>query len=156
MENKSVYNANDFQYRVDFAANVISRMGRTTRNFDTCFEMYDGQAVAAALMRRAERFLPAPWLRIFRSTSGKNLPMKMMRQRRTSRGLVSQGMRLSCVPRVNETRTRYSHNFADLKGQPLVNRSHIPGDGKRMLYFRPKYPSTPRYQCFLESLFIAS
>jgi len=53
MGQKSVYNANDFQYRVDFAANVISRMWRTTRSCDTCFEMYDGQPVAAALMRRA-------------------------------------------------------------------------------------------------------
>jgi len=53
MRQRSVYNSDDFQYRVDFAANVISRMGRVTRNFDTCFEMYDGDAVAAALTRRA-------------------------------------------------------------------------------------------------------
>ena len=53
MAQRSVYNLDDFQYRVDFAANVISRMRRITRNFDTCFEMNDGHAVAAALIRRA-------------------------------------------------------------------------------------------------------
>ena len=52
MGERSVYSSYDFQYRVDFAASVISRMGRVTRNFDTCFEMYDGDAVAAALIRR--------------------------------------------------------------------------------------------------------
>jgi hypothetical protein len=60
MGQRSVYNSEDFQYRVDFAANVISRMGRVTRHFDTCFEMYDGHAVAAALMRRARANSAAP------------------------------------------------------------------------------------------------
>ena len=41
-------------------------MGPITRNVDTCFEMYDGLAVAAALIRRA-RGNPA-------GTLAKNLP----------------------------------------------------------------------------------
>ena len=49
---RNVYDDNAFQYRVEFAAAVISRGGETTRNFDTCFEMYDGDQVIAALVRR--------------------------------------------------------------------------------------------------------
>jgi len=43
-----------FAARVAFAAAVIARGGETSRKFDTCFEMYDGDAVAAGLMRRAK------------------------------------------------------------------------------------------------------
>jgi hypothetical protein len=53
MPRKDVYDPNAFAYRVDFAASVIARGGQTTRTFDTCFEMNDGEAVAAALVRRA-------------------------------------------------------------------------------------------------------
>ena len=49
----SVYQSDNFKGRVTFAAGVISSGGRTSRSFDTCFEMYDGAAVAAALVRRA-------------------------------------------------------------------------------------------------------
>lgn len=48
----SVYQDNNFQGRVEFAAAVIARGGHTTRNFDTCFEMADGHEVSAALYRR--------------------------------------------------------------------------------------------------------
>ena len=44
-----------FSYRVDFAAAVISGGRDTTRNFDNCFEMWDGDAVAVALYRRSRR-----------------------------------------------------------------------------------------------------
>lgn len=47
--------AADFKRRVNFAAAVISSGRRTTRSFDSCFENHDGEAVAAALMRRAEK-----------------------------------------------------------------------------------------------------
>jgi hypothetical protein len=50
-----VYEPDNFAGRVAYAAAVISRGGRTSRTFDTCFEMYDGEAVAVALLRRAER-----------------------------------------------------------------------------------------------------
>lgn len=49
----SVYDENNFIGRVNYAASVISRKGGNTRHFDTCFEMYDGDAVAAALYRRS-------------------------------------------------------------------------------------------------------
>lgn len=49
----SVYQSDNFKGRVTFAAGVISSGGRTSRSFDTCFEMNDGAAVAAALVRRA-------------------------------------------------------------------------------------------------------
>lgn len=50
------YTEDAFAYRVDFAARVISSGQRsTTRAFDTCFEMYDGDAVAVALYRRSRR-----------------------------------------------------------------------------------------------------
>jgi hypothetical protein len=43
----------DFKRRVDFAIRVISDGSTTTRQFDSCFEMYDGDYVVAAIMRRA-------------------------------------------------------------------------------------------------------
>lgn len=51
----SVYDPDNFAGRVNYAATVIMRKGASSRSFDTCFEMYDGAAVAAALVRRAER-----------------------------------------------------------------------------------------------------
>lgn len=45
----------NFKGRVNYAAAVISAGRRTTRSFDNCFENWDGDAVAAALMRRAEK-----------------------------------------------------------------------------------------------------
>jgi hypothetical protein len=50
----SVYDRNNFSGRVNYAATVITRRGTATRCFDTCFEMADGDAVAAALIRRAQ------------------------------------------------------------------------------------------------------
>lgn len=47
------YTPDAFAYRVNFAARVICSGARTTRSFDTCFEMADGDAVAVALYRRA-------------------------------------------------------------------------------------------------------
>lgn len=51
----SPYDADAFSTRVDFAAKRISEGGNHTRHFDTCFEMWDGDAVAVALYRRARR-----------------------------------------------------------------------------------------------------
>ncbi|MPR13160.1 hypothetical protein [Microvirga tunisiensis] len=44
----------NFQGRVDYAAQVISEGAATSRNFDSCFENYDGDEVAAAMVRRSE------------------------------------------------------------------------------------------------------
>lgn len=44
----------NFNGRVCYAAKVIVKGGGHTRGFDNCFENYDGPAVAAALMRRAQ------------------------------------------------------------------------------------------------------
>jgi len=44
-----------FSRRVDTAAAYISGGRRTSRTFDSCFEMWDGDAVAVALLRRAEK-----------------------------------------------------------------------------------------------------
>ena len=44
-----------FQGRVNYAARVISEGSRTSRDFDSCLEEGDGDAVAAALVRRADR-----------------------------------------------------------------------------------------------------
>lgn len=49
----SVYDPDNFHGRVNLAALYISQGRETTRTFDTCFEMYDGDAVATALFRRA-------------------------------------------------------------------------------------------------------
>lgn len=50
----SVYDTENFAGRVKLAASYILQGRRTTRTFDTCFEMHDGDVVAAALYRRAE------------------------------------------------------------------------------------------------------
>jgi hypothetical protein len=47
--------SDDFTGRVNYAARVIANGRQTSRTFDSCFENYDGNAVAAALMRRAEK-----------------------------------------------------------------------------------------------------
>lgn len=45
-----------FNDRVNYAARVISAGAKnTTRNFDNCFEMHDGDAVVSALFRRAQK-----------------------------------------------------------------------------------------------------
>ncbi len=46
--------AESFTRRVDRAARMIAAGDRPTREFDRCFEMHDGDMVAAALIRRAE------------------------------------------------------------------------------------------------------
>lgn len=43
----------NFAARVDYARDVIARGARTSRRFDSCFEQYDGDEVAVALLRRA-------------------------------------------------------------------------------------------------------
>jgi hypothetical protein len=55
MSHSRVYERDAFAYRVNFAAGVIAKGGNTTRNFDTCCEMNDGDAVVAALMQALER-----------------------------------------------------------------------------------------------------
>lgn len=45
----------NFAGRVNYAAQVIAAGRRTSRAFDNCFENGDGDAVAAAILRRAER-----------------------------------------------------------------------------------------------------
>lgn len=48
----SVHDPASFTYRVDYAARCILRGRVHTRGFDDCFEMYDGDAVVAALAHR--------------------------------------------------------------------------------------------------------
>ena len=49
-----VYQEDAFQERVNFAANYIANRRTPTRRFDPCFEMYDGDVVVTALVRRAD------------------------------------------------------------------------------------------------------
>ena len=49
-----VYDSGAFNERVNFAASYISARRPSTRRFDTCFEMHDGDVVVTALIRRAE------------------------------------------------------------------------------------------------------
>lgn len=50
----AVYQSDNFDGRVNLAANYISQGRDTTRTFDSCFEMGDGSAVALALVARAQ------------------------------------------------------------------------------------------------------
>ena len=43
-----------FQDRVEFAINAFRRKATHTRNFSSCFEMSDGDAVVTAIVRRAK------------------------------------------------------------------------------------------------------
>jgi hypothetical protein len=51
----SVYDPDNFSGRVNYAAQCFMRGLRCTRHFDTCFEMADGDAVVAALVRRSAK-----------------------------------------------------------------------------------------------------
>lgn len=51
----SVYEETNFSGRVNYAAQCFMRQIRSSRHFDTCFEMYDGTAVVTALVRRSEK-----------------------------------------------------------------------------------------------------
>lgn len=51
----SVYDADNFAGRVNLAALYISEGRESSRSFDTCFEMDDGEAVGLALYRRAQK-----------------------------------------------------------------------------------------------------
>ena len=51
----SLNDPENFAGRVNFAAFIITKGQNTSRSFDNCFENYDGDAVAAALVRRAQK-----------------------------------------------------------------------------------------------------
>lgn len=43
-----------FRARVEYAANSILNQDTRSREFDSCFEMYDGDVVVAAIVRKSE------------------------------------------------------------------------------------------------------
>ncbi|MDN5925597.1 MAG: hypothetical protein L0I29_00805 [Hyphomicrobiales bacterium] len=45
----------NFRGRVNYAARVIAYGRRATRAFDNCFENYDGDEVATAILRRSKK-----------------------------------------------------------------------------------------------------
>nr|WP_295468861.1 hypothetical protein [Mesorhizobium sp.] len=45
----------NFRGRVNYAAQVIAYGRRPTRAFDNCFENYDGDEVATAILRRSKK-----------------------------------------------------------------------------------------------------
>lgn len=45
----------NFRSRVNYAAHVIAYGRRPTRAFDNCFENYDGDEVATAILRRSKK-----------------------------------------------------------------------------------------------------
>jgi hypothetical protein len=48
------YKPQSFQARVNYAIDIIVRKAPACRTFDACFENWDGDVVAAAILRRAE------------------------------------------------------------------------------------------------------
>lgn len=52
MATGNITNPDNFRGRVNFAANYIAANREATRRFDACFEMFDGDAVSLALIRR--------------------------------------------------------------------------------------------------------
>jgi hypothetical protein len=75
--------SDDFAYRVNFAASVISRGVSTTRNFDNCFENYDGDAVVVSLYRRSRRN-PKLRSRIFKYLDRRGMVLAAFKHRRQS------------------------------------------------------------------------
>ena len=68
----SLNQPDNFAGRVNFAAFIITQGKPTSRGFDNCFENYDGDAVAAALVRRArknERLAANLWRYICRQSA---------------------------------------------------------------------------------------
>lgn len=54
MSIRNVYDPQQRAYRVDFACrHILRRGGHESRRFDTCFEMGDGDEVAARVYKRA-------------------------------------------------------------------------------------------------------
>lgn len=51
----SVYDSERFHERVNYAARCLLAGSTSSRAFDTCFEMFDGDMVVTALVRRAEQ-----------------------------------------------------------------------------------------------------
>lgn len=51
----SVNITENYKGRVDYACKVIALNGNKTRTFDSCFENHDGDEVAVAVLRRAEK-----------------------------------------------------------------------------------------------------
>src|SRR5258708_33807453 len=49
------YRPDSFQQRVNYAAQCILDQDTRSREFASCFEMHDGDVVAAALVRRAQQ-----------------------------------------------------------------------------------------------------
>lgn len=49
----TVYEESNYRGRVKYAAQCFMRGTSSTRHFDSCFEMFDGDAVVTALVRRA-------------------------------------------------------------------------------------------------------
>lgn len=91
----SLNDPENFAGRVNYAAQVISAGRQTSRGFNNCFENSDGDAVAAALVRRAQsnpRLADNLWRYINRQTAeeaaaalvGKHLPTEARRLRAES------------------------------------------------------------------------
>src|ERR1019366_445634 len=84
MPRSDVYDPDAFAYRVTFAAAVIARGGETTRRFDATGEMNDGEAVTAALVRRAKANPGGNLARNLFRYIGEEQALDHTRRRRTS------------------------------------------------------------------------
>lgn len=81
------YTPDAFSTRVNFAVDYIRRGRNTTRRFDTCFEMWDGDAVAVAVYRRM-RHDPDMRRKLWRYVARASvLPLAFRERRRSTRNL---------------------------------------------------------------------
>lgn len=51
----NIYQEENFNGRVNYAVKCFLRGTRSSRSMDACFEMFDGDAVVVALVRRARK-----------------------------------------------------------------------------------------------------
>ena len=101
----SPYDTDAFATRVNFSAGYIAAGRQTTRTFDTCYEMNDGDAVAVAVYRRARR---NPKLRanLWRYlTRASLIPLAFRERRRPTRSLPAWAAELRTQSRIEWQKT---------------------------------------------------
>ena len=84
-----VYQSEAYAARVNTASDYIAKGRATSRIFDTCFEMYDGDAVAVAVYRRARKN-PRIRRNIWRYLGRATLVQLAFKERRRNRGDLAQ------------------------------------------------------------------
>jgi hypothetical protein len=93
-----------FQQRVNYAAQSIRNQDTKNREFDSCFEMHDGDLVAAALVRRARQDAELYAAMLLWQTKGRSaeLPAEWLEAERKYKSEPSLARKARTVRRIRE------------------------------------------------------